>query len=194
MNPIPWRRWADKFLGPEYLFPLVLWIVIDRGSLRGSSLFLVIGLTLVTLALPKITQLLLIKHGLLSETTLKARTGRLNPWAIGSMLAGLLVPLTLVRLFSPDPGLLAYYLALIAMVAVAWPLTYWLKVSGHAMGSAAALAAALAFAPPWIWLFLPLMVLVCFSRLALGAHTPREVLVGALVGFTVPLVIFGFFL
>ena len=124
---VDWRLVADRFLGPDYLFPLTLWLV---------------------------------------------------------------VPLLMLLLFFPDRGILVFYAALLAMVLVAFGLMFRLKVSGHAMASAAFVVVAFFYTNGWGWVFLPLMLIICASRVVLGAHTVREVLVGALVGLTVPTVIF----
>lgn len=191
---LDWRLLADRFLGPDYLFPLTLWLVVDRGSLSWRGLLLVAGLSLITLGIPKIAYRVLMNQGTLSEGGLRTRLGRLNPWVIGPLVACLVLPLLILSLFFPDRGILIFYVALLAMVLVACGLMFRLKVSGHAMASAAFVAVALFYTNGWGWVLLPLMVAISASRVVLGAHTVLEVLVGILVGLAVPTVIFGLFL
>jgi len=187
---VDWRLVADRFLGPDYLFPLTLWLVVDRGSPSWGGLLVVAGLSLITLGIPKIAYRVLRNQGTLSEAGLRTRPGRLNPWVIGPLVACLVLPLLMLLLFFPDRGILVFYAALLAMVLVAFGLMFRLKVSGHAMASAAFVVVAFFYTNGWGWVFLPLMLIICASRVVLGAHTVREVLVGALVGLTVPTVIF----
>ncbi len=190
---LDWRRLADRYLGPDYLFPLALWLVVDRGALSWRGLGLVLGLTLLTLGPPKISHYLLIRQGALSESALGSRSGRLSFWVIGPIVAGLVLPVLAILWFSHDRSLLIFYLALLGMVLVGSLMLVWLKVSGHAMASAAFVAVAFFFTDVWGWVLLPLMLGICASRLVLRAHTPLEVLVGALVGFTVPSLLFWLF-
>ena len=191
---LDWKRIADKYLGPEYLFPFVLWMVVDRGELSGRGLLLVAALTVITVGIPKFIQHYLIKRGITSEAILRTRSGRRNVWVVGSMVTGVTLSLTALFLLHPDRGLVAFYVALLAMVLAAYPCMFWLKVSGHAMGSAASMAAAFVFVGSWAWVFVPLMLIICVSRVVLGAHTPAEVLVGAMIGILVPSVTFWVFL
>ena len=190
---LDWSRLTDRYLGPDYLLPLTLWLVVDRGSLSWRGLWWAAFLTILTLAPTKIAHHYFIRRGALSESGLKTRSGRLNFWAIGPIAAGLILPLLVLYLFFPERGLLVFYLALLAMVLVGSLLLFWVKVSGHAMASAAFLAVAFVFTDRWGWVFLPLVLLICASRVVLRAHTPLEVLVGALVGLTVPAFLFWLF-
>lgn len=190
---LDWPRLADRYLGPDYLFPLTLWLVVDRGSLSWRGLWLALGLTLLTLGPPKIGHRLLLQRGVLSPEGLRTRSGRFTFWAIGPILAGLLLPLLVLSLLFPERSLLVFYLALLAMTVVGSVCLFWLKVSGHAMASAALVAVTFFYAKAWGWVFLPLMLVICASRMALKVHTFLEVLVGALVGLTVPTLLFWFF-
>jgi len=190
---VDWRLAADRFLGPDYLFPLTLWLVVDRGSFSWRGLLLVAGLSLITLGIPKIAYRVLRNQGTLSEAGLKTRSGRLDPWVIGPLVICLVLPILMLFLFFPDRGILVFYVALLAMVLVAFGLMFRLKVSGHAMASAAFVVVAFFYTNGWGWVLLPLMLIICVSRVVLGAHTVLEVLVGALVGLAVPSLVFGVF-
>jgi len=191
--PPDWRRLADKYLGPDYLFPLTLWLVADRGAFTWPGLQVAALFGVLTLAPPKIAYRIFIYRGTLSAGGLQTRPGRLHPYVIAPLLAGLALPLLVLACCFPHRGLLVFYASLVAMVLVASGLMFMLKVSGHAMASAACVAVALVFAASWVWVLLPLLVIIAISRVLLGAHTPWEVLVGALVGFAVPTLFFQLF-
>jgi membrane-associated phospholipid phosphatase len=123
-----------------------------------------------------------------TDRHVRMRQQRLVPFlaAIGSFLAGLAL---LVGLGAPRQ-LVALVVAMLTCLAATMLLTLWWKVSLHtaaASGTAAILI--LSFGPLFI-LALPPIVLVAWSRIRLGDHSPAQTMAGAALGGLVATAVF----
>jgi membrane-associated phospholipid phosphatase len=79
-------------------------------------------------------------------------------------------------------GLFALVAAMVAGLATTLTITLWWKISIHtavAAGSAVTLSTNFG---PWGLAWLPVVVLIAWSRVATGAHTPRQTVIGAMIG------------
>lgn len=69
------------------------------------------------------------------------------------------------------------------------PLDEYSFPSGHTLHAVGFTAVAGAHYPVLLWLFAPLTVLIAMSRLVLGLHYPSDVIVGALIGWSVAVLV-----
>lgn len=67
------------------------------------------------------------------------------------------------------------------------PLDEWSFPSGHVLHAAAFSTVAMAYYPALVFVFIPLLVLIGISRIALGLHYPSDVLAGAAIGAAISL-------
>ncbi|GLZ78529.1 hypothetical protein Afil01_33360 [Actinorhabdospora filicis] len=108
------------------------------------------------------------------------RTERYVPMIAAVVVAGALC--AVLALGGAPPPMVAVTVAMLVSAVVCLAITARWKVSVHAAvaaGSAAILTAFYGIVTGPLWL---VAVAVCWSRVRLGAHTPRQVLIGALLG------------
>ncbi|MDQ4489270.1 phosphatase PAP2 family protein [Sinomonas sp. ASV486] len=141
---------------------------------------------LFTCVLPFVILIGLVRAGKVVDHHVSERSQRapVLAMAIVCVLAGLGL---LIALGAPA-SVLAMVAALIAGIAVHAVVSLWWKVSGHAAAvSTAAVSMLLLFGPEW-WPLVLVVPAVGWARVMLRAHTPAQVVAGAVFG---PLVIVG---
>ncbi|MFZ5971457.1 MAG: hypothetical protein ACOYXA_07675 [Bacteroidota bacterium] len=157
--------------------------------LRASWWFilLIFGLTFF---LPALNFLFFKASGTIRDLSLFQREDRLIPFAFISILYGVVTFMFYWKF--PVPGVLKIMMIVTALILVSAALTLFYKISIHAAGVWGMLGILIPFNKAGEGtLLIPTVVglvvagLVMSARLQLNAHTPREVLVGSLVGFSV---------
>jgi membrane-associated phospholipid phosphatase len=88
-------------------------------------------------------------------------------------------------LLDAPRALFALVWGICAAVAVCLAGTLRWKISIHTACAGGVVAALAVLVNPWLLVVAPLVVLVAWSRVVLGDHTTRQVVVGAAVGFGV---------
>lgn len=181
-------RWAA--VGSEVLSPvwvtLALLVVVTvqaTGSLRRGLGYAAVAI-LFTVALPYAVVLVRVRRG-------RVRSGRFiaeraeRPLMMLVALASLAVGLVVLAALDAPRELFAVVAAILAGVVVTSLVTLWWKISIHASSTAGTVAVlVLTFGPAGL-LALPLLPLVCWARVALGAHTVAQVAAGSVVGAVV---------
>ena len=121
-----------------------------------------------------------VRRGRLTNHHIPERADRRIPLLFGtaSLIAGLLL---LLALGAPRE-VLALLTAGGVGLAVFALVTHWWKMSIHAGVASGTVAALTAVYGPAVLLGTPLVLLGCWARVRLTAHTPAQVVVGALVG------------
>jgi len=162
-------------------FPSMLMIGPDHVWLIASFVF---GFTF---AVPSVNLLLFRYLGSIQSLYLESREQRILPFIFISLLYAMVAFLFYYKLpFSANFNKLITLAA--ALVIVATVITLFYKVSVHSLalgGIVGILLPLLRFSPN---LLLPLAIVIVItgmvisSRLLLGAHTPRETLIGSLAG------------
>lgn len=97
----------------------------------------------------------------------------------GLALAGLL---TYLAVRHPESFLLRGGAVVLGMLAVCAVLTRWIKVSLHLAFATLAATSLLLLGSPVGWILCLAVPALAWARLALGRHTPREVILGGLIG------------
>jgi membrane-associated phospholipid phosphatase len=172
---------------PDYLFLLILWVVVDQGSLTVKGLLIVTCFSLVTLFFPAVTAKLVIRRNSITQL---GQWERINPYLIGSYLLAIGLPLGAGWFLDLPYRIVVFYVLCLATIIIGCLLTYSIKISGHAISMAAFTSIAIIFTDIPIWVLLPLVPLVGASRVVTGDHTVIEVVVGAALGLTLPPLIF----
>ncbi|WP_376797212.1 phosphoesterase PA-phosphatase [Thermogemmatispora sp.] len=173
-------RGISLLLSPAAIsVPFVLLVALYRSSSAWPAL----GFALLTLAFvcagPLLYVLLAWRLGIVSDLDLTRRQERWHPFLAG-LLSYALGLFLLLWLHAPRSLELALSLTLLVGLLLLL-ITCWWKISIHAaaLAGAATLLTAL-----YGLIFLPsflLLALVCWSRVALGRHTPAQVIAGALL-------------
>lgn len=134
----------------------------------------------VAVLLPAGTVVWLLRSGRVSDIHLNRREERLGPTLVmlGSALLGLLL-----LLWGRAPRLfLVLAAAQVLQATIFYAITLQWKISAHATSVTAVAALAwYLFAVP-VPLLLPVVLSVCWARLTLRRHTPRQILAGAVLG------------
>ncbi|GGN16990.1 membrane-associated phospholipid phosphatase [Actinoplanes campanulatus] len=129
-----------------------------------------------------------VRKGRLTNHHIPERAARRIPLLFGtaSLIAGLLVMLAL----GAPREVLALLTAGGTGLAVFALVTHWWKMSIHAGVAAGTLTALTAVYGPLILIGTPLVLLGCWARVRLTAHTPAQVVAGALAGLIIAGTIF----
>jgi membrane-associated phospholipid phosphatase len=117
-----------------------------------------------------------------------------RPWAFTVCIGSVVSVIALVLILDGPPLLMWCIFTMLGGLMVTAVVTMlWLKVSMHTFCLAFLGLLTAALISPWVWLPLTIaLVLVAWSRLRLSHHTPREVAVGAALGWAVFLVAWPF--
>lgn len=176
-----------SFVLPSALYPINL-------ESRNSFLILIL---LMTFVLPALNISMFRIIGAISSFSMEVRSQRVMPFLLITIIYGVVTVLFFFKSrISIDDNLFKLLLIIDCLVLVATIITLFYKVSIHSLGVTGILGILLPLnkVAENNALFLPTLALIVIAgvvmsaRLQLNAHTPREVLVGALTGFAI-----GFF-
>lgn len=148
----------------------------------------------ITFALPALNIFLFKALGTISSVTLQSRRERIVPFSFVTVLYILTTWLLYSRTrIGITDNLLKFLILIDALVVLATLITFFYKVSVHSMAAWAFIGMLMPlnriseegklFAPTVIAILLAGVIMA--ARLQLNAHTPREVMVGAIVGLLV---------
>lgn len=148
-----------------------------------------------TFLLPVVNLIMFRMFGTIRSYTLENRTERIVPFVAIALIYIVTAYLFFVKLrFSANFSYLLLIVALLVVAALV--LNFFLKVSVHALAAWGGIGILLPLnkaleQPDLLWPSAGAIVIAGFimaARLYLNAHTPREILVGSVAGFTI-----GFF-
>lgn len=165
-------------------------VLVGASSTRRPLVGASWGLLAATFAglLPYAFVLLGVRRGRYTDRHVRLRQQRRAPlmFAAGCVVVGM----TVLSSLGAPRQLLALVIAMLVGLVVTLTITHWWKISIHsAVAGGSAVILSLAFGPALL-LVLPVVVAVCWSRVALGDHTPAQVLGGAGVGCLVAAIVF----
>ena len=174
-------RIVTEVLAPAVLVATLMLVVgWHAGEAPGVSRWWGLPGALFAAGIPMIYIMRGVRRGKLTNHHIPEREHRLVPLLFGlaCVAAGLL---TLVLLGAPR-DVIALLTAGGAGLLVFTAVTRWWKMSIHA-GVAAGTAATLISLYGWVALLtVPLVLLACWARVRLSAHTTAQVIAGAVVG------------
>ncbi len=180
-----WARWASEAGAPAVLAAVVPLVVgASAGGWRGLGLAVLAAVVAVAPGLALVLHL--VRTGRVVGHHLPRRGDR--PRVLAAALVGVVAAVGLVVALGAPRELVvlmtstAVLLGLLAVASLRW------KVSLHAATATASLVAVESALGPWVLLGAPLVALVCWSRLALSAHTRGQVVAGGLTGLGAGLV------
>lgn len=178
-----WARWASEIFQPPLVLAALL-VVLPWGAIPGAwSLVWGIAAAVFVCGVPLTVVLLLVRRGVLTDHHVSEKSHR-RPVMIGTLV--MVVGFLVATLYFNGPveivGLLASTVLAGILLAVVSP---WWKVSGHGMmmgGTVVVLA--VSWGPVGL-LFIPVALLVSWSRTKLQAHSGSQVIAGFLYGVVV---------
>jgi membrane-associated phospholipid phosphatase len=157
-----------------------------------TQLYFVLFVSVITLLLPLVNLVFFRQFGVIRSFTLINREERIKPFLFIALLylAGMLMFYYKTRIGWGD-NVFKLLVIINALVVVAFLITLMYKASIHSLAICGVLGILLPLAKAAEdgSLFIPLLVtlvlagMIMSARLQLNAHTPRQVLVGAVAGF-----------
>ena len=179
MAPRPLARVLTDALNPFVIFTVLFFAVaLAQSPLPRAIMYA--GVELLAAAAVAGFVLLTRRRARVGDFWISARAERLTPAVF--LVSAFVALLAALFLLGAPTDLLLLTLSMGLASATVTLLTLLFKASAHCtVAGHAATAGILLLGPPGI-LFLPVLPLVIWSRVALGAHTIPEALAGAVVG------------
>lgn len=177
-----------------YLFVLLTYFLPVILQPARPSLWIIVLIFVTTFALPTVNFLLLKLTGSIQDLSMPDRQQRILPFIF---ISAIYIFVTLMFYWKfPIPNLLRLMVIVTTMVVTATIITFFYKLSIHslAMWGAVGMMLPMNKVSEVNSLLMPTAIvivlagLVMSSRLSLNAHTPREVMMGSVAGFSI-----GFF-
>lgn len=177
-----------------YLFILLTYFLPVVLQPARPSLWIIVLIFVTTFALPAVNFLMLRLTGSITDLTLPNRQQRILPFVF---ISAIYVFITLMFFWKfPIPNLIMIMTIISAMVICATVVTLFYKLSIHSLalwGMVGMMLPMNKVSEVNVMLIPTAIViviagLVMSARLALNAHTPREIMVGGVAGFAI-----GFF-
>ena len=177
---------SNPALVAAYTFLFLLYLYNN-----ASPSFVCVVLTFGTFV-PLLIIILLSKHGVVSDVFVTEREERAKPFA-GAVISYLVGSLVLWSLNAPKlvtALMLCYAVNTIVMMLI----TRRWKISVHASGIAGPTTVLIAAVGAWASILFALLIPVGWARIRLKAHTPMQLLAGALVTIAATWVQLGIYL
>jgi len=172
------------FTAPIAFFLTAYYAVGNLGIALQWTFF-----TFLVAELPPLLYLLSrVKKGKITDFDISLREQRPRVFAVS--LASVIISLAVLALLGVPLVMVAAIVGAVVGMVVAAIITFYWKVSLHAVGVACFVSVAL-----WLYglimLFAVLLLpLIGWARAKVEAHTPAQILVGALIGFLIPIFVF----
>jgi hypothetical protein len=182
-------RAVTEIFAPTVLVAVLLLVVgWHAGGQVGVSRWWGLPGALFAVAIPLAYVLRGVRQGHYTDRHIPERERRRGPllFGIGSVLAGMVL---LVVLHAPR-DVLALLAAGAAGLLVAVVVSHWWKISIHAAVAAGTVVVLVAVYGAWAVTGVVIVVLICWARLRLSAHTRAQVVAGAVVGALVAGIVF----
>ncbi|MCF0180500.1 MAG: hypothetical protein HUJ97_09710 [Bacteroidales bacterium] len=187
MNIMTYAALLVCFFTPVLVLPL------------GMRIFIVVEVFFYTCLIPILTCILLQKLKIISDWRLHDRKERNIP-LIASIICYITcaVALTYQRTL-PFWALVPFYGSIVTAI-IAWIVSFWWKISGHALGMSSLMTMAWAYFFMFDGYFIPIFIpflliillgLICSIRVYLGRHNLSQVYVGSAVGMGVTVLVYS---
>ena len=169
----------------------LLWSVDPWLRMQPAVMTYVASVMLINAVAPAVSLYVLHRRSVLGDLEVSDRSERTLPFLIVLFYQALgWFALTRPGVYLP-PELLGLVVAMVAALALALIVNRRIKLSMHLMANGGGFGAMWAFnqlhglsLEAWLPLGFLLAGIIGWSRMAMGVHTPRELALGFLVGFT----------
>ena len=176
MNSVEAAEIVTHILNPAVIAAFTFLVLLYPRNIASSQF--VASLTFGTF-IPLAMMVLLSKRGLISDFYVSEKNERAIPFA-GAILSYLAGGLTL-WLLGALPIITALMLCYAGNTIVMMGITWRWKISVHASGIAGSTTVLIEGLGAWASVFFALLIPVAWARIRLKAHTPTQILAGALV-------------
>jgi len=187
-----WERLVSDILSPPVVWAMLAFPIAfrDAASTQQAVTWAMTYITLVCV-LPIIYIALMVKRGAITDIHMKVRQQRIRPFMVSIVCT--IFAWNILRLMGAPAVMPMLALFSLIQLAIMLVITFIWQISIHAIsisGATIALGALFGMLPALI--IAPLIVLVGAARVNLQRHTPAQVVVGSIVGFVVPTMLFIF--
>ena len=182
-------RFISNIFAPPFLaVPIVLTICLSSTPTRSLGITWIVTTVMGICVIPVILTLLLLRLSYIKDFHITDRKQRPLILLGGTIIIALTIAL-LIKEHASQVVLLSFTSVFIGMITFTL-ITLRYKVSFH-VGAAtmAIIVMSLIYGPQWLY-FSPLVLLIAWARLNLYAHTQWQMITGALVGGSIPLLVF----
>jgi membrane-associated phospholipid phosphatase len=190
---IPRRLRVARLVGevlapPPIIVALALILAWDSSPTPGMAVVWGGIAALFASVLPYALILRGVRRGRLSDRNISLREERIRFGAVA--IASVLIGLALLAAFDAPAEMVALLASIAVGLGCGWVITLWWKISVHAAVAAGA-ATVLMLVYGWALLavWLPVLV-IAWSRVRVGDHTPAQVMAGVALGVVVNATIF----
>ncbi len=184
-----WAHAVSLLLSPPVVWAVWVYAIsLLRGTNRSSALGFASLFALSICVAPMLFVAYKVRNGKISDMHMRESNERYIPYSI-AIVAGILTGLVYLH-YDAGPVLLLVVLVSIVELTIMLALTFYMKVSLHAMAMSSIISATtLLFGFTQALLFIPVLLLVVLARLALRRHTMPQIMVGVLIGVLTPLLV-----
>mgnify|MGYP005833832945 CR=1 FL=1 len=190
----PWAIAISRFFNPLYWAGWVFLAAAWRGTADWLAALAWTAFTvLISVALPIVYLTVQLRRGVISDWHISRREERVQPALLLMAILAAIVPLLALWRLSGPRTLQAVFASGIVLVLVTIAITFFWKISQHVMGIASVATMLALLLGPFVAPFFLLVPVVAWARVAVGAHTWAQTVVGGLIGLGVPLLVFASF-
>lgn len=183
---IPIAKLISNLFSPVIVAPAAFAILISQAGLPGNRMLIWLVILVFAAIVPLLMLLWLRHRGAITDLDVSRRDQRLIPLLVSMLSYGAaFIILELLKADNFTRGLV--FCSLTNLIIVIFITRYW-KISIHAAGLTSPLAALWVLWNSYAWPMAALAALVGTSRVILKAHTPAQVVVGSIFGFTLTVI------
>lgn len=188
---LSWARLVSDVLSPPVVWAAFAFpIAFHQSDSQLQALWWATVYITLVCVLPIIYIALMVKRGSITDIHMRVRQQRIRPFMV-SIVCTAIAWLVLRTMGAPSVVPLFAMLSLIQLAVMAAITLVW-QISIHAVSiTGVTIATAVLFGLVPALFTVPLIVLVGAARLKLQRHTLAQVVVGTLVGATVPILLFS---
>lgn len=196
MNKIDYKKYADSLsliLNPFLLLPLVFILSLFMTHFPSSTSELRwLGIMLLgNFLIPFWIILYLDQKGIVLDDTLANtklfRQRLIALWPISIILAVEVLAMIIYHIHEP---LFGVFLSSLVVTIIGGVISYYWKISAHAMGLATTVTLLMFLIGPWALIGAIAIPVLIWARLVLNRHTPLQLAIGTIVAPVIVVIVF----
>jgi len=188
----PWAVAISRLFNPLYWTGWVFLAAAWRGTANWPAAFAWTAFTvLISVALPILYLTVQLRRGVISDWHISRREERVQPALLLMAILAAIAPLLVLWRLAGPRTLQAVFASGVVLVFVTIAITFFWKISQHVMGITSVATMLTLILGPFAAPTFLLVPVVAWARVAVGAHTRAQAIVGGLIGLGVPLLVFA---
>lgn len=181
-------HWISRVISPHIVGITLALIISLYFSDNPLTVLLWLAGLIPLIVIPPLAYLLwLVNSGTLEDIYMPKREARLRPLSV--LILWLVLCLGLIRYWEAPRIVEIFLLSATVLVGILSLITLFWKISFHGATITAAATTTVLVAGYYAWPVVLLVPLVCWARIRLKQHTPRQVIYGSVLGALIALVL-----